>query len=168
MKHPSGLTARQVADYLHHSYTRVDGLWFVCAEKQFGFDAALALDESVWRVLPKIQARRLREDLRLERNLKGLSCALKAKLTLDRYEFRITQTKGEVVVRLSACPWHELILRSGRGHLAERIGGVICNIELPVFAREFNCTCAGVSESRLCCDGRNCVFRFLPAKKKQA
>jgi len=168
MKHPSGLSTGQVADYLYHSYTRVDGLWFVCTEKQFGFDAALALDKAVWQVLPKIQARRLREDLKLSQNLSGLSCALKAKLTLDRYEFRITQTKGEVVVRLSACPWHELILRSGRGHLAERIGGVICNIELPVFAREFGCTCTGVSQQRLCCDGRNCVFRFLRSKKPRA
>jgi len=168
MTHPSGLTARQIADYLYHSYTRVDGLWFVCTEKQFGFEAALALDEAVWRVLPKIQARRLRDDLKLTQDLKGLTRALKAKLTLDRYEFRITRTEGAVVVRLSACPWHELILRSGRGHLAERIGGVICNIELPVFAREFDCTCAGVSEPRLCRDGRNCVFRFQPARKTKA
>lgn len=30
--------------YLHRRYARVDGLWFVPTEQQYGFEAALALD----------------------------------------------------------------------------------------------------------------------------
>jgi hypothetical protein len=160
MPHPSGLTPEQIEDYLYRSYTRADGLWFVLAEERYGFEAALALDEAVWKVLPKIQARLLQKQLNLARDLEGLGRALKAKLTLDKYEFSLSPTATGVAITLSACPWHELIVRSGRAHLAERIGGVICGIEFPVFAQEFNCSCSGAPEERLCRNGGRCVFRF--------
>ena len=69
MAHPSGLTPAQIEDYLYRSYTRADGLWFVLTEEKYGFDAALALNEAVWKVLPKIQARLLQEHLNLARDL---------------------------------------------------------------------------------------------------
>ncbi len=162
MPHPSGLTSEQIADYLHHSYTRVDGLWFVIAEERFGFDAALALDEAVWKVLPKLQARLLRKQLNLLPDITGLKPALNAKLTLDRYEFELRETDTGLEAVLGRCPWHELIVRSGRTHIADRVGGVVCSVELPVFAREFNCSCATPCEDRLCRNGAKCVFRFEP------
>ena len=162
MADSSGLTPEQVAEYLYRSYTRVDGLWFVLAEERYGFDAALALDEAVWKVMPKIQARLLQQQLDLTRDAAGLARALKAKLALDRYGFGINQTADRIEVTLSTCPWHDLIVRSGRAHLAERIGGVICGIEFPVFAREFGCSCSGPAEQRLCRDGANCRFDFRP------
>lgn len=158
--HRSGLTSEQIEDYLHRSYTRVDGLWFVLAEERHGFEAALALDEAVWKVLPKIQARLLQQQLSLTPDLQGLACALQAKLTLDRYGFALNKTADIVEVTLSTCPWHELMVRSGRAHLAERIGGVICGIELPVFAREFRCSCSGPPQQRLCGNGTHCRFLF--------
>lgn len=160
MEHPSGLSPEQVEEYLYRSYTRVDGLWFVLAEERYGFDAALALDESVWKVMPKIQARLLQEQLDLTKDMAGLTVALRAKLALDRYDFEINENVSGIAITLSGCPWHELIVRSGRAHLAERIGGVICGIEFPVFAQEFNCSCSGAPELRLCRDGGNCCFRF--------
>ncbi len=162
MAHPSGLTEQQIEEYLHRSYTRVDGLWFVLAEERHGFDAALALDEAVWRVLPKIQARLLQEQLSLTRDAVGLARALTAKLALDRYEFSVTQTSGRIQVALARCPWHDLIVRSGRAHIAERVGGVVCGVELPTFAREFNCSCTPPTDHRLCRDGGKCVFDFQP------
>jgi hypothetical protein len=162
MSHPSGLTAEQIEEYLHHSYTRVDGLWFVKAEERYGFDAALALDEDVWKVLPKLQARLLRTQLRVLPDITGLKLALQAKLTLDRYEFKLRETDTGIEAVLSRCPWHELIVRSGRTQIADRVGGVICSVELPVFAREFNCSCAAPGGNRLCRDGAKCVFKFEP------
>lgn len=163
MAHPSGLSPEQIEDYLYRSYTRVDGLWFVLTEEQYGFDAALALDEAVWKVLPKIQARLLQQHLTLAPDIHGLERALAAKLKLDRYEFDLTHTATGIAVTLSACPWYDLIVRAGRQHLAERIGGVICGVELPVFAREFNCSCSGTPAQRLCRKEGKCVFGFQPA-----
>ena len=54
---------RQMAELLRRSYMAVDGLWFVFAEQREGYEAALALDEEVWKVMPKIQARKAREVL---------------------------------------------------------------------------------------------------------
>lgn len=160
MAHASGLTPEQIEDYLYRSYTRIDGLWFVLAEERYGFDAALALDEAVWRVVPKIQARQLQEQLKLARDIAGLSRALTAKLALDRYEFAVNPTATGVAITLSACPWHDLIVRSGRVHLAERIGGVICGVEFPVFAGEFGCACSAPPGQRLCRNGASCRFQF--------
>ena len=51
------LTPEQTADYLHKSYAAVDGLWFMKVEEAEGFDKALDIDEKVWQVMPKIQAK---------------------------------------------------------------------------------------------------------------
>ncbi len=163
MSHPSRLTPEQIQEYLYHSYTRVDGLWFVLTEERYGFDAALALDEAVWKVMPKIQARLLQQQLSLARDSAGLAKALRAKLALDRYEFSIDQVGAGLQVTLSRCPWHELIVNSGRAHLAERIGGVICGIEFRVFAREFGCSCSAPRLERLCRNGKSCSFYFKPS-----
>jgi len=166
MAHPTGLTPEQIEEYLYRSYTRVDGLWFVLLEERFGFETALAIDRAVWRVLPKIQARLLREQLGINQDLGGLAVALKAKLGLDRYEFDLeVKPEPAVQVTLSRCPWHELMVHSGRSHLAGQVGGVICGVELPAFAREFNCSCATPSDQRLCCNGGKCVFHFVPLRE---
>ncbi|HEY5911723.1 MAG TPA: DUF6125 family protein [Verrucomicrobiae bacterium] len=162
MAHRSGLTPEQVEDYLYHTYTRVDGLWFVLVEERYGFEAALALDEAVWKVIPKIQARQLRKQLNLTLDPAGLNRALAAKLSLDRYEFDLHSTPAGIDITLSTCPWHDLIVRSGRGHLAERIGGVICGVEFSAFAREFGCSCSPPPGQRLCRDGAACRFHFAP------
>jgi len=162
MTHSSGLTHEQIEEYLYRSYTRVDGLWFVLAEERHGFEEALALDEAVWKVMPKIQARLLQQQLGVSLGIPGLERALVAKLVLDRYQFSVERDGGGLRLGLSRCPWHDLILRSGRGHIAERIGGVICGVEFPGFAREFGCSCSAPPDERLCRNGGSCCFRFSP------
>ena len=57
------LPEKDKAEYYHRCYKTVDGLWFVEAEKEHGFDDALNLDTKVWSVMPKIQARFLKKKL---------------------------------------------------------------------------------------------------------
>ncbi|NLE90228.1 MAG: hypothetical protein GX602_04765, partial [Dehalococcoidales bacterium] len=54
------LSDRQISQYLQRSYEAVDGLWFMKVEEKLGFDTALEIDGEVWKVLPKIQARMLK------------------------------------------------------------------------------------------------------------
>ena len=56
----SDLTEEQKTEYFRRSYTAVDGLWFMKVEERMSFEQALQIDEAVWRVLPKIQARALK------------------------------------------------------------------------------------------------------------
>src|SRR5512136_2826112 len=81
------LTDQQKAEYFHRSYTAVDGLWLMKAEERYGFDAALELDEAVWRILPKIQARMIKSMMNLGRGLEGLQQALSNRMAMEDFEF---------------------------------------------------------------------------------
>ena len=74
------LTDEQKAEYFRRSYTAVDGLWFMKVEEKRGFEEALQLDEAVWKVLPKIQARTIKAMLNLCSGLDGLQEAIAARL----------------------------------------------------------------------------------------
>ncbi|MFP3946301.1 MAG: DUF6125 family protein [Archaeoglobaceae archaeon] len=131
------LTDEQIADYFHRSYTAVDGLWFMKLEEEYGFDKALEIDRRVWEVLPKIQARKLKSILDVEEGMDALEECLTTKLNLEGFEFE-TEEEGEgFKVIVHKCPWHELMVKSGREELSGRVGSVICNTEYPVWASEF-------------------------------
>jgi hypothetical protein len=106
------LTDKQIGEYFKRSYTAVDGLWFMKVEEEYGFDTALDLDDEVWKVMPKIQARKLKSMGNLEGGLDALRECLLTKLTLDGFEF--TTEKAEdgntLKIILTECPWN---IRSG-------------------------------------------------------
>ena len=81
------LTERQKMEYFRRSYTAADGLWFMKVEEQYGFLKALQVDEAVWRVLPKIQARTIKSMMDLELGLDGLQEAIDARLSLEGFAF---------------------------------------------------------------------------------
>ncbi len=60
------LTDKEISEYLHRCYTAADGLWFVKVEEKYGFDSALDIDKEVWKVIPKIQSRFLKNKLKRE------------------------------------------------------------------------------------------------------
>jgi hypothetical protein len=78
-----------VAEYnLQPIYKSVDGLWFMKVEEKDGFNAALTVDNEVWKVMPKIQARMIKSFLvlgtwRVMRCSKGC----KQSLSLDGFKF---------------------------------------------------------------------------------
>ena len=36
------------------------------------------------------------------------------------------------------CPWHDMMIKSGRGELSERVSDLICRVENSVWASEFS------------------------------
>jgi hypothetical protein len=46
------LDEKQISELWHRSYTAVDGLWFMKVEERYGFEAALDLDDEVWKGQP--------------------------------------------------------------------------------------------------------------------
>ena len=155
-KSDSGYTDRCRAEFLHRSYTAVDGLWFVMVEDAHGFDRALELDREVWAVMPKIQARRARELLELHGDAPvDLARCIGLKFSADSQNAEISHDAHGVRVRLTACMWLDAMRRSGREHLASRVGEVICNTEFGVWAREFGGRYE-VSIPRRLCDGCGC------------
>ena len=153
------LTDWQIAEYFRRSYTAVDGLWFMKIEEIYGFDAALQLDEAVWRVLPKIQARAMRSMAHLENGLAGLYEGITTRLALEGFEFKAEKDAEGFSVFVERCPWHELMVKSGREHLSETVSNIICDVENSIWAHEF-----GVAkfdrEYRICKGSERCILRF--------
>ena len=156
------LTEKQIAHYFHRIFSAVDGLWFMKLEERYGFDTALEIDTEVWKILPKIQARTLRSIAGTGEGIAGLREAIETKLTLEDYGFDIVpleDSKG-FTVQISECPWHDLMVKSGREHLSEKVGRVICNTEFKVWASEFDETVQFELKQQLCSGKELCILQF--------
>ena len=157
------LTDEQKAEYFRRSYTAVDGLWFMKVEERYGLDAALELDEDVWKVLPKIQARAMKAMLNLDGGLDGLQWALSARLALEGFEFDLAREESSLRVIIRRCPWHDLLIRSGREKISQKVSDIICRVENTTWASEF---ADGGGEigweraERICRGADRCVMRF--------
>lgn len=156
------LTDRQIADYFHRSYKTVDGLWFMKVEGRYGFDTALDVDDDVWRVMPKIQARKLKEFAEATKGIDALLECFTTKLTLEGFEYTYERrAEGDgFEVTVTSCPWQELLVKANRQHLGEKIGTRICNTEYAAWASEFGDDIVFELRQQLCKGCETCVLRF--------
>lgn len=160
------LTDEQKTEYFRRSYTAVDGLWFMKVEDKLGFDEALKVDEAVWKVLPKIQARTLKGMMNLQSGLDGLDRALSARLAMEGFEFQIKPEKDRLAVTIKRCPWHETMIKSGRKALSEQVSEIMCRVENSVWASEFSgekgdgLQIEFAREKRICQGAESCLLKF--------
>lgn len=147
----------QIADFLRRSYFVVDGLWFMKAEERLGFDQAMALDEAVWDVMSKVQARKARALLGIESNgLPDLMRAFQLKLASEAYEFEVSLENGRGIITIRVCPWFEILKSSGRTQIAEVIADRICAREYTGWITEFGGEIALEFKQRLCIERDQC------------
>jgi hypothetical protein len=154
------LSKKDAVEYLHRCYTSVDGLWFVKVEEKYGFDTALDIDEEVWKIVPKIQARFLKKKLKKDRGLDALLECFSAKLKLDGFKFKMEKTGSKLKIIISSCPWHNIMIKSNRPRLSERIGSRICNTEYSVWAQEFGDDIKFSLEDKICRGSSSCILTF--------
>jgi hypothetical protein len=156
------LSDKQIAEYYKRSYTAVDGLWFMKVEEIYGFDTALDMDDEVWKVMPKIQARKLRSMKDVTDGLEALRECLTKKLTLDGFAFDTEQgDDGRLLkITLSDCPWHNIMIKSGREHLSGKVGTRICNTEYQVWASEFGDDIEFELKDQICSGQKCCGLVF--------
>jgi len=180
------LNSRHVKEYLQNSYAKVDGLWFLKIEEQLGFEKALDIDLEVWKVMPKIQARYLKsvpEINKIADNYDKFFECLKIKMKLDNFKInavRGKQNSGDkindnkksakhsltleenhvITVTVNSCPWHNLMIKSGRENLSEKIGKMICRNEYSGFAVEFDKNIKFELAERICMGSTCCKFVF--------
>ena len=77
------------------------------------------------------------------------------------------ESEGFAVI-VKRCPWHDLMIKSGRGKLSERVSDLICRVENSVWASEFRGAegegdCREIRferEERICRGEERCVLRF--------
>ncbi len=151
-----------ISEYLRRSYFSVDGLWFMMVEKESSFEKALKLDEDVWRVLPKIQARKVKELLELEGNgLKDFIQAIKVKFDAEEYEYEIKEQRDSLIqISINKCPWYEILKKANREHLSAKIAESICFLELKVWVNEFGSDLTFEPVKGRCINGDTCLFNF--------
>ncbi len=156
------LTAEQVVEFWHRSYTSVDGLWFMKVEEKYGFEVALEVDNEVWKVLPKIQARMVKSMGETAQGTEGLLECLSTKLGLEGFTFEAERAAGGdgFKIVISRCPWHEVMVKSGREELSERVGTLICNTEYSVWASEFGDDIRFTLKDQICKKAESCVLQF--------
>ncbi len=159
------LSDKQTTDYFHRCFTAVDGLWFLKLEEKFGFDTALQIDNEVWKVFPKIQAREMKAMLKLENGFNALKTCFITAFELKGFTFNVDnvkQGKGFDVI-ITRCPWHDTMVKSHREHLSVKVGKTVCPTEYSTWAKEFgdNIEFNFDPQIRICAGGRECVLHFI-------
>lgn len=157
------LKSGQVIEYFKRSYVAVDGLWFVKLEGKYGLDAALEIDQEVWKAFPKIQARFLKSAGRLGNGMDALLECLATKLNLEGFKFcaEKSDSQGGFQISISDCPWHNLMLKSGREKLSGEIGTLVCNTEYSVWAAEFGDNIKFELKEQICKGSPSCILQFV-------
>lgn len=156
------LTQEQKSQYFHRSYTAVDGLWFIKAEERYGFDTAMELDDAVWQVMPKIQARWLKSVAGAGEGIGPLLECFTTKLNLDGHVFSVNRDEviKEYQIIVRQCPWLQLMKKSDREHLAGKLGERICVTECLTWASEFGKNIQFSIEGMLCGGDSQCILSF--------
>jgi hypothetical protein len=160
------LTDKEIAAYYKRSYTAADGLWFMKVEDRYGFDTALDIDDEVWKVLPKIQARFLKSAGNLHSGLAALEECLTTRLAMDGFVYQVERSEGNDRLRITIkeCPWHEVMIKSGREHLSGKVGTRICTTEYQVWAAEFGEKIRFELQDQICEGCDCCTFVFKVEK----
>jgi len=150
-----------LVEMLRRSYLACDGLWFVKVEQACGLAEAFDLDYEVWEVIPKIQARKARELLRVNDNAPDdLAHCFSLKLTADGHTFDLDTDPGGVRVTIHNCPWLALLENSERRHLAARVAQTICPTEGRVWCAEFGAEYTFDMPQMACSGAAHCEMRF--------
>ena len=150
------LTNQQIIEFFHRSYKASDGLWFMKVEEKYGFDAALAVDKEVWKVIPKIQARMIKAMLGKTDLLEGLT----TKLSLEGFKFTVEQNGNGFQIQINDCPWHNLMVKSGREKYSEKVGTTICNAEYSAWVSEFDENIQFTLQTQKCKGAEHCLLNF--------
>ena len=130
-------------------------------EEKYGFDAALDLDNEVWKVMPKLQARMIKSFLGLENGSDALFESLVTKLELEEFKFTAEKTENWLRITIDDCPWHNLMIKSGREHLSKTVGKTICSTEYQVWVSELAKTMKFELKSQKCGESKHCILDFV-------
>lgn len=88
------LDLKQTIECFHRCYQAVDGLWFMKVEEKIGFDSASGVDNEVWNIMPKIQARMIKSMLKLNNGADALFKSLTTRLRLEGFKFEAKKNKN--------------------------------------------------------------------------
>ena len=137
-EHLEHLSREQLMDLINvysKNWLALDGLWFQSIEAEQGMDAAMRHDVDVWRIYTAIEARRLKQFLKLPERpgLEGLRKAMDLRFNAhhNRHEF-VMEDDHNMVFRTVYCRVQDTRRRKGMDwHPCVQVG----EVEFGEFAR---------------------------------
>jgi hypothetical protein len=131
-------------------------------EEKYDFDTALEIDVEVWKIIPKIQARFIKQLVKAEQGLKGLHECFLAKLQIEGFHFTDEMINGGkgFKIMIDECPWHNVMIKSGREKLSANVGTRICTAEYTTWASEFDRNIIFRLGHQICKGSESCILRF--------
>jgi len=133
-------------------------------EEKYGFEVALEIDKEVWKVMSKIQARMIKSMLGKGDSEATLLESLNAKLSLEGFKFKVEQDEKGFRIVISDCPWHNLMVKSGREKQSGTVGITICNVEYSVWISEFVENMQLTLKTQKCQGSKHCILDFKKAR----
>ena len=112
------IPAEKLVELCSRSLNTLDGLWFTAVEQEYGLDAALKLDEEVWRGLGLAQARRVKKGFAIKEDspIRAVIRMLQVDPILVIYKPEIVAlTDSKAIFRCTDCPPQKARIRDGRG-----------------------------------------------------
>jgi len=140
------------------NWLAMDGVWFQSIERKLGMDEAIYHDEEAWRRFTVIEARRIKDFLKLPENsgIDGLSKALKLRFYANINEDRI-ETEGNTLT-YSAIDCRVQTARKRKGmafHPCKSVGIIEYSEFAKVIDSRFSCECVScypdITDDSCCC-----------------
>jgi hypothetical protein len=112
-----------------------------------------------------MQARLLKSLGKTGDGIEALFACLTTKLTLEGFKFEAEKTGnwGGFKITIKECPWHNLMIKSGREKLSGEVGTLICNTEYSVWASEFGENIGFELKDQICRGSQSCILQFKPS-----
>ena len=143
------------------NWLAMDGVWFQSVERKHGMDEAMYHDAEAWKRFTVIEAKRIKEFLKLPDNsgIEGLEKALKLRFYANINEDRI-ETDGNVLTYTSVnCRVQRARERKGMPfHPCKSVGIIEYSEFAKVIDDRFTCECVScypdITDSSCCCKWR--------------
>jgi len=114
----SQIPKEKLVEVSSRSLITMDGLWFLAVEQKYGFDAALELDEEVWRRLGSIQAKRVVKNFAINED-SPIQTLIKALLVDPVFPIFLPEvpvlSDNKAIFRCTDCPPQKARIRGGKG-----------------------------------------------------
>ncbi|MCD7811532.1 MAG: DUF6125 family protein [Ruminococcus sp.] len=148
----------QLVEIYSKNWLALDGVWFQSVEKKLGMDEAMLHDKEAWSRFTVIEARRIRDFLRLPENsgLEGLQKALSLRFYANLNDDEFIRRGNTLIYRMVDCRVQSARTRKGMElHPCKAVG----IIEYSEFARtidsRISCRCLSccpdITDESCCC-----------------
>ncbi len=144
----------------------LDGVWFQSVEQKYGMDEAMYHDEAAWRRFTKIEARRIKEFLKLpeQAGLEGLARALSLRFYANLNRDEIILEGRTLTYRVLECRVQTARARKQMPfHPCRPVGLVEYSEFAKVIDSRISCECISCYPE-ICDDTCCCAWRFTLEK----